>query len=114
MAEITDASAILHKIIDGVDQIDKSIEEINTNMQHQLSTNKDVQGNIDLLRSGSEDIKLSTGEQKIAVYEITQSMSSINDLSVHYASGAEEIAKSSKLVADMAAAVKYSVDFFKV
>jgi methyl-accepting chemotaxis protein len=104
----------LHKIIEGVNKIENGIEEINKNMEEQLSTNKAVQNNMNILKSGSEDIKLSTGEQKIAVYEITQSMNSINDLTVHYASGAEEIASTSDTVAKTASSVKQSVEFFKV
>lgn len=114
MKEVNEATVVLKKIITGVNNIEKGIEEINQIMDTQLKTNKAVRDNMEILKSGSEDIKFSTGEQKIAVYEITQSMNSINDLTQHYASGAEEIAGASEMVAEMADSLKRSVEFFKV
>jgi methyl-accepting chemotaxis protein len=114
MKEVNDATIVLKQIISGVNSIEKGIEEINQIMDTQLQTNSSVQDNMLILKSGSEDIKFSTGEQKIAVYEITQSMNSINDLTQHYASGAEEIAGASEMVAEMADSLKRSVEFFKV
>ena len=114
MKEINEATIVLKKIISGVNSIEKGIEEINQIMDTQLQTNRSVQDNMVILKSGSENIKFSTGEQKIAVYEITQSMNSINDLTQHYASGAEEIAGASEMVAEMADSLKRSVEFFKL
>lgn len=114
MKEVNEATMVLKQIISGVNSIEKGIEEINQIMDTQLQTNRSVQDNMLILKSGSEDIKFSTGEQKIAVYEITQSMNSINDLTQHYASGAEEIAGASEMVAEMADSLKQSVEFFKV
>ncbi len=114
MKEVHEATMVLKKIIAGVNSIEKGIEEINQIMDTQLQTNRSVQDNMIILKSGSEDIKFSTGEQKIAVYEINLSMNSINDLTQHYASGAEEIAGASELVAEMANSLKQSVEFFKV
>lgn len=114
MKEVNEATIVLKQIISGVNSIEKGIEEINQIMDTQLQTNRSVQDNMLILKSGSENIKFSTGEQKIAVYEITQSMNSINDLTQHYASGAEEIAGASEMVAEMADSLKHSVEFFKV
>lgn len=114
MKEVNEATVVLKQIISGVNSIEKGIEEINQIMDTQLQTNRSVQDNMLILKSGSEDIKFSTGEQKIAVYEINLSMNSINDLTQHYASGAEEIAGASEMVAEMANSLKQSVEFFKV
>ncbi|MCP4134826.1 MAG: hypothetical protein GY754_27880 [bacterium] len=110
----SETSEILQRIITGVNTIEHAIEEINTTMNSQIDTNNTVQESVNLLKNRSEDIKMATGEQKIAVYEISQSMSSITSLSHSYASGAEEIASNSETVAGMAEALRDSVDFFKV
>ncbi|TAL32976.1 MAG: hypothetical protein EPN93_15025 [Spirochaetes bacterium] len=114
LKEMLETTASLGKIIEGVNRIENGMEQINLTMDSQIDTNSAVQEKVSNLRLKSENIKLSTGEQKIAVYEITQSMTSIYDITNSYAAGAEQIAGSSTQVAQMAANLKESVDFFKV
>ena len=114
MQEIIGTTQMLQRIINGVNTIENGIDRINNAMHEQMKTNSVVQGSVHELRSRSEDIKISTGEQKIAVYEITESMNAITHLSETYASGAEEIASSSEMVASTATRLKQLVDFFKV
>ncbi len=114
MNEIIGTTHALQRIISGVDSIENGMKQINTAMSSQMQTNNTVQENVMMLRSRSEDIKIATGEQKIGVYEITQSMNTITHLSETYSAGAEEIASTSEMVAQTAAALKSSVSYFKV
>lgn len=114
MREVTEATASLQRIITGVNAIERGIESIHDNMESQLSTNDAVHRDLEALRSHSEGIKIETGEQKIAVYEISLSMNSINSLTQNHASGAEEIASTSAMVAQAASHLKQTVEFFKV
>ncbi len=114
MDNILATSETLGRIIHGVNTIEQGIEEINVNMSTQLNNNTTVQSSVTDLKSKSEEIHIATGEQKIAVYEITQSMTSMNQLAQAYASGAEEIAGVSEMVAKLAISLKDSVEFFKV
>lgn len=90
------------------------MKQINAAMNSQMQTNSMVQENVIMLKSRSEDIKIATGEQKIGVYKITQSMNTITHLSDTCSAGADEIASTSEMVAQTAAALKSSVSYFKV
>jgi methyl-accepting chemotaxis protein len=114
MKEIIGTTETLQRIIRGVDSIENGMKQINVAMSSQMQTNSMVQENVIMLKSRSEDIKIATGEQKIGVYEITQSMNTITHLSDTYSAGAEEIASTSEMVAQTAAALKTSVSYFKV
>jgi methyl-accepting chemotaxis protein len=114
MRNVMETSETLGRIIHGVNTIERGIEEINRTMNSQLQKNSTVQESVTDLKSKSEEIKFATGEQKIAVYEITQSMTSMNHLAQTYASGAEEIAGVSAMVAKLAVSLRDSVEFFKV
>lgn len=114
MKEIIGTTETLQRIIQGVDSIENGMNQINNAMASQMQTNSTVQENVLMLKSRSEDIKIATGEQKIGVYEITQSMNTITHLSDTYSAGAEEIASTSESVAQAAAALKSSVSYFKV
>jgi len=104
----------LPRIIRGVDSIENGMKQINAAMNSQMQTNSMVQENVIMLKSRSEDIKIATGEQKIEVYKITQSMNTITHLSDTCSAGADEIASTSEMVAQTAAALKSSVSYFKV
>ena len=114
MQEIIGTTDILQRIIHGLDSIENGMNRINAAMSSQMQTNNTVQENVMMLKARSEDIKLATGEQKIGVYEITQSMNSITHLSSTYSSGAEEIASTSEMIAQSAAALKTSVGYFRI
>ncbi len=114
MTQIVETTSVLRTIIEGVGVIEKGMTEVSETMKAQVSTNNVVRQNASLLKAISEEIKISTGEQKIAIGEVNTSMVNINDLTQTNASGAEEMAGNSENLAHMATSLKESVDFFKV
>lgn len=114
LSQINAATHMLQGIIEGVAIIDKGMQEVSENMKAQVSTNRVVRENAVMLKAKSEEIKMSTGEQKNAILEVNRSMENINELTQTNASGAEEMAGSSESLAQMATMLKSSVDFFHV
>jgi len=114
LAQIHAATNMLQGIIEGVAIIDRGMQEVSENMKAQVSTNNVVKENAIMLKGKSEEIKMSTGEQKNAILEVNRSMENINELTQTNASGAEEMAGSSESLAQMATMLKSSVDFFNV
>ena len=114
LTQIQAATNMLQGIIEGVSIIEQGMQEVSENMKAQISTNRVVSENAVMLKGKSEQIKMSTGEQKNAILEVNRSMENINELTQTNASGAEEMAGSSESLAQMATMLKSSVDFFNV
>jgi methyl-accepting chemotaxis protein len=57
----------------------------------------------------SEEIKISSEEEKIAIGEIVQSITNINELNQAFASGAMELAGTSEEVASVAESLKAKI-----
>ncbi len=101
-------------IIDGVIIIDDIMKKIKNLMKTQLEMNDIVKREAAVLKKISDEIKISTGDQKIATDEIVKSITLINELLQTNASGAEEAAGTSERVANIAETLKMKVNFFKV
>jgi methyl-accepting chemotaxis protein len=114
MRELSGTLEILQRIIKGVTDIEECFDNINTAMGSQLQTNTKVHENVNALKMKSEGIKIATGEQKVAVMEISKSMNNINQSTNIYAAGVEEIAGTSESVAQMAVMLKQTMEFFKI
>jgi methyl-accepting chemotaxis protein len=65
------------------------------------------------MKNRTDEMKISTSEQKNAVGEIVKSITNINELTQQNAGGAEEIAGSAENVATLAEKLKETIQFFK-
>ena len=111
---ITQAIANIGFIINGVRDISSRIEQVATEMKEQLSINTKVQGMIADVQVGSEEIKNATEEQRVAINEISQSISTINELSQSNAGAAEQMSANAAGVEQLAIKLKEMVAFFKI
>jgi len=111
---ITQAIQNIGFIINGVRDISKRIEQVAADMKEQLAINTKVQGMISDVQAGSEEIKNATEEQRIAIMEISRSISTINELSQNNAGAAEEMSANATGVEALAIKLKEMVSFFKI
>jgi methyl-accepting chemotaxis protein len=105
---------VLGGIIHGVTEISSMMSLINEAMAAQGDVNIRANQEMQIIKTRSDDIKNSSGEQKIASEEIVRSISDITNLTQTTASGAEEMTANTEEIAAMAEKLKMSVDFFKV
>jgi len=88
---VGDAVKTISKIIDGVNSINTMIDEISNQMAHQQSLNSQVNSEAENAINRSDEMKMATEEQKIAVTEIALSISSVNELTQSNSEGAEKL-----------------------
>lgn len=111
---ITQAIQNIGFIINGVKDISTHIEHVASEMKEQLAINTNVQNMIADVQSGSEEIKNATEEQRVAILEISRSITNINDLSQSNAGAAEEMSANATNVESMAVQLKEVMAFFKI
>jgi len=112
--QIVETTGVLKTIIEGVGIIEKGMTDVSKTMQSQIETNSIVRENALMLKSKSEEIRISMMEQKTAIGEVAYSIGNINELTQTNASGAEEMAGSSENLSNMALSLKESVEFFRI
>ena len=111
---VTESINKIEVIIDGVSVIDETMKKIMGLMNSQTEMNDLVLLETRKLEKLSDEIKNSTGEQKIATHEIVKSLSVINELIQTNAMGAEKTASLSGKVAGIAEELNVRVDFFRI
>ena len=104
----------IQEVTDGITVMAEKIHAISSSMTRQMDVYRDVRSQADIVRTRSEEITNSVDEQKIAMKEIMQSVSNINELTQSNAAGAEEMASNSENVAAMSQKLKDDLGFFKV
>lgn len=104
----------IQDVTEGITVMAEKIHAISSSMTRQMDVYRDVRTQADIVRTRSEEITNSVDEQKIAMKEIMQSVSNINELTQSNAAGAEEMASNSENVAAMSQKLKSDLEFFKV
>ncbi len=101
-------------ILGGIESTNEMIKEISSLTDRQVSTNDQVNLGMSEVYEKSDLIANTIKEGKIAIDEIVKSITGINDMTQHNASGAEELSASSEEISTMAELLKEEVDFFKL
>ena len=114
ISNIREAVDIISKIIEGVNSINTMIVRVQASMKSQLDTGELVHQDAREIKLKSEEIKNATEYHKGAILEITNTISSINQLTQSLAASYEEITANSKETAGIAESLNKRVDFFKV
>ncbi len=100
---------LMRSTIGNVGSITEQISRLNDEMKNQLEMNTVVNNQAMTVKSKSEEIKISSVEEKIAINEIAQSISNINQLNQEFASGAMELAGTSEEVSSVAEGLKEKI-----
>lgn len=109
MGNVKQTVDLMRSTIKNVNSIIEAISKLNEEMKSQLDINKLVNDQAITVRNKSEEIKISTAEEKIAIGEIVQSISHINELNQSFAAGAMELAGTSEEIASVAESLKNKI-----
>ncbi len=103
---------LLRATIDNVNQITIGIEEIDRQMGEEVGINESVNHHAVEVKSRSEEIRISTGEQMVALSEVAKSVATINELTQSNADGAGGLAEVSRQVEGSAELLKQKIGSF--
>lgn len=109
MGNVKQTVDLMRSTIKNVNSIIDAIAKLNEEMKSQLDINKLVNNQAVTTRNKSEEIKISIAEEKIAINEIVQSISHINELNQSFAAGAMELAGTSEEIASVAESLKNKI-----
>ena len=110
---VADAVSTISKIIDGVNSINTMIDEISGQMEHQQSLSSQVNSEAENSMIRSDEMKMATEEQKIAVIEISRSISNVNELTQSNSAESEKLFEHSRHVNRLADELKEQMVPFK-
>ncbi len=113
-ADVENSINLISTIINGIARIDESTRNIFGFMDEQVEASSMVSNRSVKVNEMSSEITKATGEEKIAMEEISKSINEINQLSQNNAAGAEEMASSAEELAGMANSLKEMSGFLKV
>ncbi len=103
---------VISEIIRGVNDIDGMINDIARFMEVQESINGEVNADAGRVRARSDEIRVSTEEQKTAVSEIVRSIASVNEITQENSTEAENLLSHSNRVKGMADGLNAQVRSF--
>ncbi|MBN1532449.1 MAG: methyl-accepting chemotaxis protein [Spirochaetes bacterium] len=112
MTNMNAAVSVINSIIKGVNDISGMIGDIDRYMSLQQGINTDVNSDVDRVRTRSDEIRISTEEQKTAVAEIVKSISLVNEITQKNSMEAEDLLAQSNRVKEMADDLSSQVSAF--
>jgi methyl-accepting chemotaxis protein len=104
----------IHGVTEGISSMAEMIHRISASMSGQMNVYSEIQSQATNVKNRSEEITNAMEEQKIGIKEISQSITSINELTQSNAAGVEEMTGSSENVSLLAENLKKELDYFKV
>lgn len=104
----------IENVTGGIAMMAEKINTISAQMNTQTEIYFDVQSEAGLVRMRSEEITHSMDEQKNAIREVMQSISSINDSTQENAAAAEQLSGSMQSLSRLAVELNKELDNFKV
>jgi len=99
---VEETVAVISKIIDGITAINGIINSVSDKMKYQQEINDMVNSEAERVIQSSEEMRISTEEQKAAVTEITRALSGINEATQANSAGAGQMHQQSDLVRELA------------
>ncbi|TGL71872.1 methyl-accepting chemotaxis protein [Leptospira kmetyi] len=111
---ITDTVKVISGIISGISEINRQMKVVNQFMENQLSKNDQMNLTAKEVKGRSDVIQVAVREQKIAIEEISRTITTINELNQSSAASSEELSSSSIGLAKLAEELKREVEFFKL
>ncbi|MBP7737816.1 MAG: hypothetical protein KA369_17675 [Spirochaetes bacterium] len=112
MSNMNSTVSVMSSIIKGVNEISGMIGDINRYMSLQQGISSDVNADAGRVRTRSDEIMISTEEQKTAVAEIVKSISSVNEITQKNSQEAEDLLSQSNRVKELADGLNSQVGAF--
>ena len=114
LSSVEKTVGVVSQIIEKIEAIGHKMNEMNQSMTKQLQSNDQVNQEAMRVKGSAENINDATGEQKIAVADIVNSINSLSTTTTTLASGAQEMAASAQEVATNAENLNQKIEFFKL
>jgi methyl-accepting chemotaxis protein len=103
---------IIKSIINGINGINDKMKNVTSSMKEQLSINQEVSKNAEIAKRKSNEIMVSTDEQKHAISAISTAVISISNHTLTIAQGSQEMKESFHETSEIAQKLKEQVNFF--
>lgn len=114
LSGVTDVVERIGRITAGISAMGGMVDKIAKIMQKQIETNVLIDREATSVKSKSQEIETATAEQKIAITEVVNSVTRINELTQTISAGSEEITANTQENAKIAEILKKKVDQFKL
>ncbi len=111
---VSETSQNIRDIIEGVENMSEMMGELFTSLETQYNTNKQARVSAQDAQKASEETKIATQEQRVALGEVLKSINFINELTQENAGGASELSSNSQNLTELAEKLRTQVDHFKV
>ena len=111
---IDSTTGTIQSVTDGIAAIAEKIREISSEMESQTRIYTGVQEKAEQVKVRSDEITQSMDEQKLAMREVMQSVSVINDSTQQNAAGSEQMAGALQNMSNLAERLSHELENFKV
>jgi methyl-accepting chemotaxis protein len=111
---IDSATDTIKSVTDGVASMADMVKEISAKMEIQTSIYSGVQDKAEQVKTRSDEITRSMDEQKLAMREVMQSVSVINDMTQQNAAGSEQMSGALQNMSHLAEKLSHELENFKV
>ncbi len=105
---------VIKSIIEEINGINEKMKNLTASMKDQLDINQEVNQNAEQVKIKSNEIMVSTEEQKNAITAISHAVVNISDHTFSIAQGSQDMKESFHETATIAQKLKEQVDFFTI
>ncbi len=107
---VRETVSMINQIAQSIGEINSMVNLISENMEKQIGINDMLNQEAKTVKEGSDEIHLSTSEQKNAITEIVKSISNINEATQSIAANSEKIANEAVELSSISQSLKDRID----
>jgi methyl-accepting chemotaxis protein len=105
--------SMIKMIMDGINSINSMMIKLAESMTIQMKINEEVNSEASKVKEKSNEIKIATEEQKLAIEAISNSVMTINDLTMEISTGSQNMLNTFEQTIKITSDLNDQVDFFK-
>jgi methyl-accepting chemotaxis protein len=105
--------SMIKMIMDGINSINTMMIKLAESMTIQMKINEEVNSEATKVKEKSNEIKIATEEQKVAIEAISHSVMTINDLTMEISTGSQNMLNTFEQTIKITSDLNDQVDFFK-
>jgi len=105
--------SMIKMIMDGINSINSMMIKLAESMTIQMKINEEVNSEATKVKEKSNEIKIATEEQKVAIEAISNSVMTINDLTMEISTGSQNMLNTFEQTIKITSDLNDQVDFFK-
>jgi methyl-accepting chemotaxis protein len=105
--------SMIKMIMDGINSINSMMIKLAESMTIQMKINEEVNSEATKVKEKSNEIKIATEEQKVAIEAISNSVMTINDLTMEISTGSQDMLNTFERTIKITSDLNDQVDFFK-